>query len=51
MIARYRDGAARAGRRRSAPWDADALRDGSSTLLDAYDITGALEAIWQPSAG
>ena len=46
MIARYRDGAlARVDG--EAPWAAEALRDELVPLLDRYDITNALDAIWQ----
>lgn len=46
MIARYRDGAlARVDG--DAPWDAGALRDELVPLLDRFDITNALDAIWR----
>jgi methionyl-tRNA synthetase len=46
MVARYRDGrlAKTSGR---APADLDALRDEVAERLDRFDVTGALEAIWQ----
>jgi methionyl-tRNA synthetase len=46
MIARYRDG--KLTRTDSAPpWDVDALRNELVTWLDQFDITNALESIWQ----
>ena len=46
MIARYRGGElARVDA--DAPWDAEALRDELVALLDRYDITNALDAIWR----
>jgi methionyl-tRNA synthetase len=46
MIARYRGGKlARVDG--EAPWDAEALRDELVALLDRYDITNALDAIWR----
>ena len=45
MIARYRNGAIlRASG--DAPVDLDALRDEVAARLDVFDLTGALEAIW-----
>jgi methionyl-tRNA synthetase len=46
MIARYRDGALeQAGG--EAPWDVAALRDKLVDLLDRFEITAALDEIWQ----
>jgi methionyl-tRNA synthetase len=46
MIARYREGAiADAGT--ESPWDVDALREALVAAFDRFDITGALEEIWQ----
>jgi methionyl-tRNA synthetase len=46
MIARYRDGTIEQSGT-NAPWDADALREEVVAALDRFEITGALEAIWQ----
>ena len=46
MIARYRGGSL-GHVDAAAPWDADALRDRLVVALDRFDITGALEEIWQ----
>jgi methionyl-tRNA synthetase len=45
MIARYRDGALEPTEG-EAPWDADTLRTTIVDLLDRYEITGALDEIW-----
>jgi len=45
MIARYRDGAV-APAASAAPVDLDALREDVAGRLDAWDLSGALEAIW-----
>ena len=46
MINRYRDGKLTVTEA-LAPWDVDALRDEIVTWLDQFDITNALESIWQ----
>src|SRR5438067_3245027 len=46
MIARYRDGRVRPVPA-EAPADLDGLRDDTAKRLDRFDITGALESIWQ----
>jgi methionyl-tRNA synthetase len=46
MIARYRDGTIEESDLQ-APWDANALREEIVGALDGYEITRALEAIWQ----
>ena len=46
MIARYRDGAIEQVDT-TPPWDADALREQVVRALDRFEITGALESIWQ----
>jgi methionyl-tRNA synthetase len=46
MIARYRDGHVTRALG-SAPVDLDALREETAERLDRFDITGALETIWQ----
>ena len=46
MIARYREGKL-TKTDAPAPWDVDALRDEVVTWLDQFDITNALESIWQ----
>jgi methionyl-tRNA synthetase len=45
MIARYRDG--RVGRIETDPWSLAAFREEIVGRLDAYDLTGAIETIWQ----
>jgi len=45
MIARYRDGSLEQTDT-APPWDADALREELVSLLDRFDITGALDEIW-----
>jgi methionyl-tRNA synthetase len=46
MIARYRDG--RLDKSPGAPpWQIDALRDDVAHRLDEFDLTGALDSIWQ----
>ena len=46
MISRYRDGRLVVGRGET-PWAIDGFRDEVAARLDAYDITGALEAVWE----
>jgi methionyl-tRNA synthetase len=46
MIARYRGGSIEPSDA-APPWDADALRDQLVVTLDRFDITSALEEIWQ----
>jgi methionyl-tRNA synthetase len=46
MIARYRGGSIEPADA-APPWDADALRDRLVVTLDRFDITSALEEIWQ----
>jgi methionyl-tRNA synthetase len=46
MIARYRDGSIDRTDT-PPPWDADALREEVVVALDGFEITAALEAIWQ----
>jgi methionyl-tRNA synthetase len=46
MIARYRDGSIEQSDA-IAPWDADALRAEVAAALDRFEITGALDSIWQ----
>jgi methionyl-tRNA synthetase len=46
MIARYREGAI-AEAEAEPPWDVDALREALVAAFDRFDITGALEEIWQ----
>jgi methionyl-tRNA synthetase len=46
MIARYRDGSIEPTNG-APPWDADGLRESLVAGLDRFDITGALDAIWQ----
>jgi methionyl-tRNA synthetase len=46
MIARYRGGSIEQTGA-AAPWDADALREQLVVTLDRFDITTALEEIWQ----
>jgi methionyl-tRNA synthetase len=46
MIARYRGGAL-TWSDPTPPWDVDGLRDALVSALDRFDITGALETIWQ----
>jgi methionyl-tRNA synthetase len=46
MIARYRDGSIEQTDA-APPWDANALRDRLVVTLDRFDITSALEEIWQ----
>jgi methionyl-tRNA synthetase len=45
MIARYRDGQLKQVPG-DAPVDLDALRDDVAARIDVFDVTGALEAIW-----
>ena len=47
MIARYRGGELGSAGSAARPFDADALRGELTRLLDEYDLTRALEAIWQ----
>jgi methionyl-tRNA synthetase len=47
MIARYRGGEIGGGGSDVRPFDADALRDELTRLLDDFDLTRALETIWQ----
>jgi|SRR5436190_4974844 len=47
MIARYRGGEIGGGGSAERPFDADALREEVTRLLDAFDLTRALETIWQ----
>jgi methionyl-tRNA synthetase len=47
MIARYRGGEIGAAGSPSRPFDADALREEMTRLLDEFDLTRALEAAWQ----
>ena len=46
MIARYRDGTLLAVDAADAPVDFDALRENVAARMDAFDVTGALDAIW-----
>jgi methionyl-tRNA synthetase len=46
MIARYRGGRL-AHAPGEPPWQVDALRDGVARGLDEFDLTGALDSIWQ----
>jgi methionyl-tRNA synthetase len=46
MIARYRGGTL-TRTETVPPWDADVLRADLVALLDGYDITAALETVWQ----
>jgi methionyl-tRNA synthetase len=46
MVARYRDGSIEQADTPS-PWDADGLREEIVAALDRFEITAALEAIWQ----
>jgi methionyl-tRNA synthetase len=46
MIARYRDGSIEKTDA-APPWDADALRETLVSALDRFEITTALEEIWQ----
>jgi methionyl-tRNA synthetase len=47
MIARYRGGQIRSAGAAERPFDAEALRDQLTNLFDEYDLTRALETIWQ----
>jgi methionyl-tRNA synthetase len=47
MIARYRGGELRVAAGGERPFDADALRGELARLLDEFDLTRALEVIWQ----
>ena len=46
MIARYRDGKV-ARVEPDAPVDFDALRDDVAARIDAWDVTGAIDTIWE----
>ena len=46
MIARYRDGTLRAVDAADPPVDFDALRENVAARMDTFDVTGALDAIW-----
>src|SRR6185437_11892280 len=46
MIARYRDGTLLAVDAADAPVDFGALRENVAARMDAFDVTGALDAIW-----
>jgi methionyl-tRNA synthetase len=46
MIARFRDGEI-VRRDTAPPWDADELRETIVAAFDRFDITNALEEIWQ----
>jgi methionyl-tRNA synthetase len=47
MIARYRGGAIERVADAAPPWDADSLRGGLVEAFDRFDITAALDEIWQ----
>jgi methionyl-tRNA synthetase len=47
MIARYRGGRIVGPNGNGRPFDADALRAELTRLFDVYDLTRALDAIWQ----
>jgi methionyl-tRNA synthetase len=47
MIARYRGGSIAVATGRDRPFDADALRTELVRLFDVFDLTRALDAIWQ----
>jgi len=47
MVARYRGGAIRQMPVAAPPVDFDALREDVARRFDAFDVTGALEAVWQ----
>jgi methionyl-tRNA synthetase len=46
MIARYRDGALKRVDNADAPVDFDSLRADVAARMDRFDVTGALDAIW-----
>jgi methionyl-tRNA synthetase len=47
MIARYRGGRLPAAAQGETPWALDDLREEVAARFDSFDLTGALEAVWE----